>query len=137
MSTATRKLNNATFGVYTVAAGQTTTAGRAVVLSGADDAVATAGVGSDLVIGIARETKTAAERVEVTLFAPVEAVEVGAGGATRGTKAVVLANGLFQDAPAHDSSGATDDAIMGIFMQSGVSGDFVGLMLCPGNRGSA
>jgi len=137
MSTATQKTGHATIASYTVAAGQTATLGRGVILSGADDEVATAGVASDLVIGVFKETAAAAARVEVYLFGPVIRVEVGAGGATRGNKSEVIATGLFQDAPAHDSSGASNDQIYGIFMQSGVSGDYVGMMLAPSNRGSA
>ena len=136
MSTATRKSNHATYGVYTVAGGGSATAGCAVILSGADDTVTIAPTGSDLAIGIALTTAVAGARVEVCLFNHVEAVLVAAGGATRGAKALIV-NGAFQDAPAHATTGNTSNQIYGIFMQSGVSGDMVGLMLAPSNRGSA
>lgn len=135
MSTATVKVGFATIGTYTVAAGQTATLGMGAILSGADDAVATGGANSDLVIGIFRATAAAAARVDVTHFGPIERVLVGTGGATRGAKAQIVADG-FADAPAH-AAGATVRSIYGIFMQSGVAGDRVGMMLCVGNRESA
>lgn len=135
MSTATKKIGYATIGSYTVAAGQTATLGMGVLLSGADDAVATAGANSDLCVGIALTTAAAAARVDVIHFAPIVPVLVGTGGATRGAKAMILADG-FADAPAH-AAGNTVRSIYGIFMQSGVAGDRVGMMLCAGNRESA
>ncbi len=136
MSTALQLTNQATKREFTVAAGQTATLGMMAILSGANDEVATAGAGVDTGIGIFQATAAAGARVEVTLFGPVERVLVGTGGATRGTKATWVADG-FTDAPAHDSSGGTDDEIWGIFMQSGVATDRVGLMLGASNRGSA
>jgi len=136
MSTALRKREFATFWTATVAAGQTATLGRLAIFAAADDQVQTAGSGSDLTIGVFKETAAASARVEIQLWAPVVPVVVGTGGATRGTKAVGVADGIT-DAAAHDSSGTTDNAIVGIFMQSGIAGDTVGMMLMPGNRGSA
>jgi len=136
MSTALRKFEFAHIKEYTVAAGQSATLGRAVLLSGADTTIGTAGAGSDLAIGIALETAAAGARCQVALFGPVVAVVVGTGNATRGKKAILAADGLI-DAPAHDSSGATDNQIYGIFMQSGVATNIVGMMLAPSNRGSA
>lgn len=139
MSTALRKLENATFKEYKVAVTKTTFAGRAVILTDAEN-VEDAGGATDLAIGIANVTITSSatvvQRCEVTLFGPVQAVDVGTGGATFGKKAILAANG-FTDAPAHDSSGGTNDAIYGIFMQTGTVGQKVGLMLMIGNRGSA
>lgn len=136
MSTATQKTAHATVATFTVAAGQTVTAYRGVVFATATT-IQTAGAASDAVIGIALSSATAGQQVDVFLPNPVVPVTVGAGGATRGTKAVIVANGMFQDAPAHDSSGGTDNAIYGTFMESGASGDVRGLMLTFGNRGSA
>jgi hypothetical protein len=136
MSTALRKVTHATFHTFTVAAGQATTAGELVVLA-TDTTVQDAGGASDLGIGVAATTQAAGERVDVYLFGPVIPVEVGTGDATRGTKAIHAADG-FTDAAAHDSSGATDEAIYGVFMQSGTVGQIVGLMFgLNGNRGAA
>jgi hypothetical protein len=121
---------------FKVAAGQTATKGLAVLLSGSDEEVATAGANSDLAIGIALNTAAAAAEVQVALFAPVIPAVVGTGDTTRGKKQVLVANGIT-DAAAHDSSGNTDQAIYGIAMQSGVAGDMVGLMAVPSNRGAA
>lgn len=136
MSTALSLLNNATIRSFTVASGQTATLGNAAILSGADNEVDDAGSGSDLAIGVFLATAAAGARVEVALFGPVVPVLVGTGGATRGTKATLVADG-FTNAPAHDSSGATDNVIYGIFMQTGVATDRVGMILCASNRGSA
>jgi|TARA_R110002110_G_scaffold166496_4_gene367098 hypothetical protein len=134
MSTAIRRLAHATLAEFTVATGQAATEGGLATASAADGEVQD-GIGDDG-IGIFRATAAAGARVEVTLFGGVEVVTVGANGATYGTKAIAVA-GAFEDAPAHDSSGATDNAIYGIFMQSGVAGDKVGMMLTASNRGSA
>jgi hypothetical protein len=123
---------------FTVAASQTTVAGQAVIFSGSDTAIAKAGADSDLAIGIARSAGVAGDVVEVTLFGNViEEVLVGTGDATRGTKAVLVADG-FTNAPAHDSDGTGNEAVYGIFIESGVAGDKVGMLLIgASNRGSA
>ena len=136
MSTALRKYEFAHIKEFTVAAGQSATAGRAVLLSGADTTIGTAGADSDLAIGFALETAAAGARCQVALLGPVVPVVVGTGACTRGKKAILVADGVT-DAPAHDSSGGTDDQIYGIFMQTGVKGDTVGMILAPSNRGSA
>ncbi len=134
MSTATRRLAHATIAEFTVAAGQTATEGGLATAS-ANDGEAQDGTGDDG-IGIFRASAAAGARVEVTLFGAIEMVTVGAAGATYGSKAVAV-GATFVDAPAHDSSGATDNAIYGIFMQTGVAGDKVGMLLTASNRGSA
>lgn len=120
----------------TVVAGGSVTAGLPVILSGTDQECTVAPAGSDLSVGVAQNSAAPGERVDVTLYGPPIPVVVGTGGATRGMKAVIVATG-FTNAPAHDSSGATDGAIYGIFIQSGVAGDLVGMIPAPGNRGSA
>ena len=134
MSTALRKLEHATFATFTVEAGQTVTLNRLVQLSAAGVRLATAG--SDTVIGIARTTQAATERVDVTLYSHIEAVDVGTNGSTAGVKQQGVATGV-EDAAAHDSSGGTDDAIVGVAMQTGVVGDVIGMMMLLNNRGSA
>lgn len=136
MATAKRSTDAALILPYIVAATKTATEGCAVVHDGADGLVDTATVGSDLVIGIALHDAIAAEAVSVQCSG-LCAVKVGPGGATRGAKAVVLNDGEFQDAPAHDSDGGTNNAIYGVFHQSGVDGDLVGMVFYPSSRGSA
>lgn len=133
MSTALRKLKNATYHTFTVAAGQAVTVGELVVMA-SDTTVQDAGGASDLGIGIAVASAVAGARVDVYLLGPVVPVAVGTGGATRGTKAVAVADG-FTDSAAHDSDGTGNASIYGIFMQTGTVGQVVGLMLAAGNRG--
>ena len=121
---------------YTIAATKAATAGYPAIFSGADDAVENGGAGTDLAFGVFLDTGTAGDRVRVLVPGPIVEVVVGTGGATRGTKAVMVSDG-FTDAPAHDSSGGTDNQIYGIFMQTGVATDKVGLQLAISNRGSA
>lgn len=135
MSTAMRRIEHGTIARYTVATGQAVTKGELVVLA-SDTTVQDAGGASDLGIGIAMATVAADLPVDIYLFAPVIDVAVGTGGATRGKKAIHAADG-FTDCAAHDSSGATDNATYGVFMQSGVVGDRVGMQAMFGNRGSA
>lgn len=116
-----------------IASGQTATKGLAIIFSGADDEIAAAGADSDLAVGVALESGVAGDYVECAMFAP-GAVEVlvGTGGATRGTKAILVADG-FTNAAA-DNGGTTPKPVYGIFVNTGVAGDYVGLMPCPSNR---
>jgi hypothetical protein len=134
-TTALRKTDFLTTMRFRVAASQTATKGKPVLLSGADNEIDDAGADSDLAVGVALETKAAGVDCDVALFGPVVPVLVGTGGATRGKKGAIVADG-FADAPAHNSDGTGNQAIYVIFMQSGVAGDLVGAMLCPSNRGS-
>jgi len=134
MSTATRKLNYATIGNYDITAGQTVTVGFAVTLD-SDTTVrnAAGGIDNDLIIGVAHTggTSTVAgdANVDVFLFAPVVPVVV-VGTATRGTKAIWNAAGTgFTDAAASVPAGANDEQAYGIFLQSGVTNDIVGMQL--------
>jgi len=137
MSTATRLTCNALRKAYTVATGQTVTAGMPVKLA-SDTTIQVDVAGSDESIGVAEVSATAGKRVDVFLFGyAVVPVKIGTGGCTRGKKAKFVADG-YTDAPAHDSSGGTDDAIYGVFLESGSVGDIRGLLLgLNGNRGSA
>lgn len=133
---ALKKLDFATIMTFKVAAGQAATKGRPVILSGSDLEIATAGANSDLVIGTALETAAAGAECSVALVGPVVPMLVGTGGSTRGTKQVLVADGIT-DCAAHDSSGATDNAVIGIAMQSGVAADIIGVIQTVCNRGSA
>ena len=120
---------------FHVATGQTVEPGRPILLSGSDDECAHAGAGSDLAVGISQNGGTAGDPIDAFMFGPVVPVKVGTGGATRGKKAIIVSDGVT-DAPDHDSDGTGNQAIYGIFVQSGVAGDFVGMMPVPSNRGS-
>lgn len=111
---------------YTVAASQTATKGLGVILSGADDTVDDAGANGEA-IGIALQTKAAGEQVEVALLGyAIVPVKVGTGAATRGKYAIMAADG-FTDQTL--GGGTTVKYVAGKFMQSGIAGDIVGLLL--------
>jgi hypothetical protein len=94
-----------------------------------DTTVQDAGAATDLAIGIAASTTIAGALVDIYMFGySVIPITVGTGGATRGTKAVIVADG-FADAAAHDSDGVGNTSVYGVFMQSGVATDRVGLLL--------
>lgn len=135
MATAIRHTNNALFLDYTVAASDTATEGEAVLLD-SDTTIDDCNAASDLAVGVAMETGTAGDVVEVCMFGhAVVPVEVGTAGATRGTKAQLASDG-FVDCSAHDSDGAGNQSFYGIFLQSGTVGQKVGLLLSgAGNRG--
>lgn len=139
MSTATRRIAHATIADFEAESGQTVTAHSLVSFGASNTDVEDTAAGADDAIGIARTSVGSGDtkrRVQVTLFAPVEVVLVGTGGCNAGSKAVVVADGVT-DAATHDSSGATDDAIYGIFMQDGSVTERVGMQVMASNRGSA
>jgi hypothetical protein len=112
---------------YTTAAGGCTI-GEAVVFA-SDTTVQDAGAATDLAVGIAASTTVAGVLVDVYMLGySVIPVTAGTGGATRGTKAVLVADG-FTDAAAHDSDGLVNTSVYGVFLQSGVATDRVGLLL--------
>lgn len=133
---AKKKIDFAHISTYTVAATKSVTKGFPVIFSGADNEIENSGAGSDLIMGVALETGAAGDRVQVLHPVPVVPMKVGTGGATRGKKLKMAADGVT-DAAAHDSSGTTDDSIVGIAMQSGVAADMIGVMPTFGNRGAA
>lgn len=130
---AKQQLQNAVLMAFTVAAGQTTTKGKAVIFSGADTDIATAGAASDLAIGIAMKTGVAADVVEVALFshAIVQAL-AGTGGVTRGTKQTLVSDG-FTDAAADNGAG-TAVPTYGVSLESAVAGDYFALAVGTANR---
>jgi hypothetical protein len=132
---ASQQLQYCTMMTLTVTTAKATTKGMSVIMSG-NHTVEDATLTDDTIVGVAMETKTAGQRVEVAMLGPVIPMKVGTGDTTRGKKQIPVATGIT-DAPAHDSSGATDGIIVGIALESGVAGDFVGVMLTLGNRGSA
>jgi hypothetical protein len=115
-----------------VASGQVVTAGLGVVF--ASDTTCQVAGASDLIFGIARTSQTAGQEVVIDLFGPIIPVKVGTGGATRGTKAKHVTDG-FTDATAHNSDGTGNESTYGIFLQSGLAGDIVGMVPGAANRG--
>lgn len=138
MSTALRKFEYAHIKSYTVEAAGTATVGRLASFGATDLVVVDTAAGADDAIGVFLTGGTAGDRVDIALFGPTVAVLVGTGptGATRGSKAVNVADGVV-DALPQAPGGATADPIYGIFMQDGVTGDVVGMQLLASNRVSA
>lgn len=138
MGTAVRKFEFAHIITYAVASGQTVTEGYGVVFHTDSEHVANQGASSDLGIGVALESGTGAnsDSVTIALFGPVVAVVVGTGGSTYGKKAIMKADG-FADAAAHDSDNTGNSAIYGIFMETGIATNVVGMQMIIGNRGNA
>jgi hypothetical protein len=120
------KIDNACIQEFTVASGQAATKGYSVKFASADDECQNCGAGEDG-IGIALNTAAAGQKVSVLLDGlAVVPVVVGTGGATRGAYAVTVANGHTDQAIA---DGTTVRRLRGKFMQSGVAGDLVGLLI--------
>lgn len=135
MSSALRYLDESRIKYYTVAAGQAVTLGWQVILA-SDTTVQNSGAASDAGIGIALESAVAGAPAKIHLYGHVVPVVVGTGGATRGAKAIFVADGFTNAAAA--AAGATTTPIAGVFLQSGVATNRVGMMLAlGGNRESA
>lgn len=134
----TRTLKKMDFGhivTFTVTATKASTKGFAQIISGNMTVEDDASTG-DTVVGVALETATAGNRVQVLVAGPIVPMKVGTGDTTRGKKQKTVATGIT-DAPATTNSGATTTPILGVALESGVAGDFVGVMLTLGNRISA
>lgn len=139
MSTASRHTLHATRVTLAATAATAITKGMPLKFATSARTVEHAGASDDVQIGIAGNSVGASDAdrdVEVYLPGPVVPVLVGTGGATQGAKAVIVANG-FANAGAHDSSGATDNSIAGVFFETGVVGDIVGMIPILSNRGAA
>jgi len=120
---------------YIVAAGQVATVGRAVKFAAADEQVQLAGSANDKGIGIALHSAVAGASVQVLMLAhSIVPVRVGTGGATRGEYAVLASDGYINQTL---GGGSTVRYIGGVFTQSGVVGDFVGLAVGAFAAGSA
>lgn len=156
---ATRAIRQYQFGIirsYSIEPGQQVVVGKtckfgasaANGLPAGEATVQDAGAASDIAIGIVRPhpkavagvvtaaSLNANDQVEVLLpFNAIEAMLVGTGGTTAGKKQKVVSDGIT-DAPAN-GGGTTDVEIVGIALQSGVAGDYVGVGLFFGSRVSA
>jgi hypothetical protein len=101
-----------------------------------DDTVAAAGTNDPLAIGWAHFDYPTAQinrpiSIALNGYAIIP-VKVGTGGATRGKQAITVADG-YTDA-ANNGGGTTSQIIKGRFMQSGVVGDLVGLLIGGNDR---
>lgn len=131
MSTAMRRIPQDGILSSVVVTAGAATAGYGAVLDTTDLECNNAGANAGTVIGVHLDTAAAAAKARIQISG-VAAVKVAAGGATRGTLAAVAAAG-FQDIPAPNTAGATTTYCYGRFVQTGVSGDVVGLNLdCAG-----
>lgn len=138
-------ISNAYIRPYNVPAGKTVTVGKTAKFSGSDTDIEDAGANSDVAIGVVRPHPLAVSGVITGPMTAVEVVHpfavvvqalVGSAGTTRGTKQIISASG-FTDAPAANHAGATDTVTEGIALQTGVSGDLVGVGLVAGYRVTA
>lgn len=114
--------------IKTFTASGAVTQGRRVMHGAADNEVANCIAGA-LGIGEALDTGVAGDRIRVVLDGPVVPVVVGTGGATRGTLAKGVADGMTDATPV--AAGTTLMQAYGVFLESGVAGDQVGLIKSP------
>lgn len=123
---ATFDLKEALIKNFTVAGGQTATEGKVGTLANTLVQNAAAGVAGDVVF---LESATAGNRVSCILLkgGAIVRVLVGTGGATAGSYAVVVSNGVT-NTPAIAADGTVLHNIVGKFVESGVAGDYVGMV---------
>ncbi len=136
----TRALKKIDFAhIITLQASATCTAGTVCKMTGAMT-IGDAAAGDDTVIGVTLGnvgvTYASGAKVQVYLPNPVVPMKVGTGGTTRGQKQKVVSDGIT-DAPATTNSGATTTPTVGIALETGVVGDYVGMILTFANRISA
>jgi hypothetical protein len=125
----TRPLDNssrACIHTFLVQSGATITKGYPVALGTLASEIVNGGANGKGV-GIAlSSSSTAGEAVDVAMFGPIVPVKVGTGGATHGEHAIQTADGFTNQTL---GGGTTVKYIAGVFMETGVAGDFVGLMV--------
>ena len=123
------KLGNATRHTFGGGCNVAVTRGLEVKFGATDDVCVLAGANDQLAVGIVEnDVATIGRPVTVICYGTgIMDVTVGTGGATRGTDAITVASG-FTDA-ATNGGGTTSQIIKGRFMQTGVAGDRVGLLM--------
>ena len=123
-------MEEATWVIRTVEAGQTVAVGR-VVKDGSTDHKCQHTTDGVQAIGVVQALGpllgVAGDKVKVALFGPVTPVKVGTGGATRGKFAKVVSDGVTDAAETVTTPVAAD--IVGQFTQSGVVGDVIGMVM--------
>lgn len=126
------KICEAIIDTFTVAASKTATLGKRVRFAAADDQIQDCVLGEDG-IGIAMSSAGAGSQVGVLLDGhAIAKVLVGTGGASRGKHAVMITDG-FTDLVNANPTEVQYPA--GKFMQTGVVGDYVGLLIQGGEAG--
>lgn len=130
MSTARRHIDPRYILEVTAGAGGLTK-GLGAEFGSTDDTMIAAGAADPLWVGVPLATASAGERCQVAVQGIVP-VFVGSTGATRGERAALASDGYVDAAAA--SGGATEVYVCGIFMQSGVDNDYVGLLIDRGDR---
>lgn len=135
---ATAALSDTCFAIiktYVVASGEVVTEGRAVQFAGADDQAQIANGAGEKSFGVALTSGTAGQQVQVGMLGhAIYRVKVGTGGATRGEFAILAADGYTNQTL---GGGNTVRYISGMFLQTGVVGDMVGMMVGAFASGSA
>lgn len=123
---AVSKVSNGCIQHFVIPATKAVTKGKSVKFSGADNQIENCGAGEDG-IGTALTDGVAGDTVPILLdgYAVVPCL-VGTGGATRGSYAVTVADGHTDRAIA---DGTNPRFLRGKFMQTGVAGDIVGLLV--------
>lgn len=102
--------------------------GAPVKFNGSDTLLQACAANDPLMIGYVYSPSVAGRDAQIVMLGNVVLpVTVGTGGATRGVHAVVVADGYTDAATA--SGGTVAQYITGKFLQTGVAGDLVGLML--------
>lgn len=127
---ANQDLKNALIKRYSIKDGVTIAKGARVRFGGSDTEIDNiSGADDDTTFATALEGGTGIGTtvwIEVALDFPlVVAMVVGTGGATRGKKQKIAADGVT-DAPAN-GGGTTSHPIVGVALQTGVAGDLIGV----------
>lgn len=125
---ATRSIQDLKFALLkTAVVGAACTEGKGVKITGDEPMTVTDCSAGESPDAIALETQTTGKQCQIVMLAGacIIKVRVGTGGATRGKYARIVADG-FTDATL--GGGTTAQEVCGKFVQSGVVGDFVGLM---------
>lgn len=107
--------------------------GAEVKFNSADNLLQAAAANDPLAIGVIYQNNASGRTAHVVLYGhAIMPVTVGTGGATRGVDATTVADG-FTDA-ATNGTGTVSQIIKGKFMQTGVAGDVVGLLIGVNQR---
>jgi hypothetical protein len=128
-----RDLKNITIVYRTVETGQTVAIGRVVKEGNADKECQHAGAADLDYFGVVVElgplAGAAGDKVGIALLAGsgIIPVKVGTGGATRGTFAKIVADGVASFT-VNTAAAGTLRPVVGKFTQTGVAGDVVGLI---------
>lgn len=120
---------------YTIqAAASAVSVGMPLKLGTAETDVLLAGA-NEKAIAIALESGVAGDRINVVMLgSAIVPVKVGTGGATHGEHAICAADGATNQTL---GGGTTVKYILGTFLQTGVVGDIVGLLISGRFAGGA